>query len=188
MAVGMAGARPGSPSGRWGVRAVGLGCLLTLVACNPTFNWRQVRLADFDLRVMLPCKPQSAQRTVGVEGLSADLHMLSCDAGGVTFAVSALRLPAGAEVGAVLDGWKRASLLSLKVPVDQAKAWQPPVRWVGGVSGWQADGVRHDGVPVKAHAVMLSHGAEVYQVAIYGAVTQQVLTELLDGLQRDPTP
>jgi hypothetical protein len=188
MWVSVTDGRPAFPLGGQGVRLAVLWGALLLVACSPTFNWRQVRLADFGLQVWLPCKPQAAQRTVGVGGQAAELHMLSCDAGGVTFAVSALRLPAGVEVGTVLDGWKRASLLSLKVPVEQARAWQPAVRWVGGVTGWQAEGVRHDGTSVVAQAVMLSHGAEVYQVAVYGPVTQPVLTELLEGLQREATP
>ncbi len=186
--VGVADERAWSPAWGRGVRLAGLCGVVLLAACNPTFNWRQARLADFGLRVLLPCKPQAAQRTVGVGGQAAELHMLSCDTGGVTFAVSALRLPAGVGVDTVLDGWKRASLLSLNVPVEQAKAWQPAVSWVGGVTGWQAEGVRHDGTSVVAQAVLLSHGAEVYQVAVYGPVTQPVLTELLEGLQRDATP
>lgn len=178
--------------GQWFRRGGGWAafCLigLTLAGCSPTFNWRWVRPADFSLQATLPCKPQTAERPVNLGGLPAQLHMLSCDAGGLTFAVSALRLPPGASSVAVLQSWKQASLLSLKLTPEQAQAWSPQARLGGEVSGWQANGTRHDGSAVKAHVLMLARGPEVFQVAVYGPATPAVLAELIDGLKLDAAP
>ncbi len=171
--------------GRW----VGWwGFCAALLACSPTYNWRQVRPADFALHALLPCKPQAAQRTVGLGEQTAELHMLSCDAGGLTFALSALRMPNNMNGEAVLQGWKQASLASLKLPLDKALVWQLPVQPKVAATGWRAEGARHDGTAVTAHAVMLVHGSEVFQVAVYGVVAPEVLTELLEGLQLDAAP
>lgn len=184
-AHGLCGSRVKRPVGQWWCWLL---CSAALVGCGAGFNWRLVRPAGFSLQATLPCKPDAAQRTVGLGGQSAELHMLSCETGGLTFALSALRLPPGIESATVLQGWKQASLLSLKLSSDKAQAWALPARLKGAVAGWQAEGVRHDGSPVKANVVMLVRGAEVFQLAVYGAATPEVLTAVLDGLSLDAQP
>ena len=61
---------------------------MALTACQPTFNWRDVRPDNTRLSLLMPCKPDKAQKTVPLAGQPTELTLLSCDAGGVTFAVA----------------------------------------------------------------------------------------------------
>ena len=36
--------------------------LLVLAACNPVFNWREVRPEGTALSLLLPCKPDKAEK------------------------------------------------------------------------------------------------------------------------------
>ena len=41
-----------------------MGALTLLAACNPALNWREVRFDGLATRVLLPCKPDRAERAV----------------------------------------------------------------------------------------------------------------------------
>jgi hypothetical protein len=161
-----------------------LACVLTaLLACSPTFNWREVRVGDAALLALLPCKPEKAERQVPVQGQQATLHMASCDVGDATFAVALLRLPEGVDAVAAAQAWKLASLTSLKSTPEQARDWPLPARAGMPMAGWQASGVRHTGQPVQARVLPLARGRELYQAALYGDVPADVLTTWVDGLR-----
>lgn len=65
---------------------------LGLGACAPATDWRETLPPDAaGLRLMFPCKPDHASRSLplnGVEGGPVTLHLLSCDADGATWALS----------------------------------------------------------------------------------------------------
>lgn len=168
----------------WRLGVAGVLALLGLSACSPTFNWREVRPPGYSLTALWPCKPETAQRTIRLEGSAVELTMLSCEAGGVTFALGALRLPAGLEAPVLLDVWKRAILTSLKAGGDAVAVWSPPLALQGLRVGWVAQGQRHDGTPVQAHGLGLHWSQEAYQLVVYGVPSKDVLTTLLDGLKR----
>ena len=62
--------------------------LLALSACSPTFNWRELRLEGAPLQALMPCKPETAQRSVPLMGKPTALHLLACAIGGVQFAIA----------------------------------------------------------------------------------------------------
>jgi hypothetical protein len=68
--------------------------LLGLLACTPSLNWREVKPADAQgLVALFPCKPDESTRQLAVPGLSGGpvrMHVLSCEAGGVRWALSHL--------------------------------------------------------------------------------------------------
>lgn len=76
------------------VFCLGGALLLCLTACAPALNWREVKPADAQgLVTMFPCKVDTAVRRLvmpGLEGEAVDLHVLSCQAGGMTWALSHL--------------------------------------------------------------------------------------------------
>ncbi|MDO8373390.1 MAG: hypothetical protein Q7T39_15795, partial [Polaromonas sp.] len=86
-------------------RVMAAGLLLLLTACNPVFNWREVRPDNTALSLLLPCKPDKAQRSVPLGGRPTELAMLGCDAGDATFAVAVATLDDAAQAAAVLAGW-----------------------------------------------------------------------------------
>src|SRR5689334_7855840 len=62
--------------------------VFALAACSPTFNWREVPIADAGLVALLPCKPDRAERALPLGAESVRVDMAGCEAGGATFAVA----------------------------------------------------------------------------------------------------
>ena len=148
---------------------------LALAACSPAFNWRQVRLENTSLSLLLPCKPDKAEKVVPLGGQPTTLAMLGCEAGGATFAVAVADLgntQGAASAAPVLALWQQLTLdnmqadratlarLALKVP---GAAGQPPVVRV------QAQGRRADGSAVTGQAAYFAQGTQVFQVVMYAA-------------------
>lgn len=90
------------------VSFVGL-CLAaaTLFAgCSPALNWRSVQTPEAPaLQALFPCKPKAEQRELVVPGASAQaraVHLLRCEAGGRTWALSFTTVDDAAQVSQVL--------------------------------------------------------------------------------------
>ena len=162
--------------------------LLGLVGCSPTFNWREVRVGDAVVLALMPCKPEQAERQVPMQGEAATLHMASCDVANTTFAVATLRVPDGVAPADAALAWKTATLASLKAPGAQARDWPLPARTGWPDMGWQADGVRHNGQPVRARVIAVGRGRTLHQLAVYGEPPPEVLTAWLDGMRFAPVP
>lgn len=146
-----------------------LAASLLLMACNPTFNWREVRPNSTGLTLLLPCKPDQARRSVPLGGQPTELAMLGCDAGGATFALAVATVQDASQVGAVLAGWQTATLANMKATgAGQTTALklpgaavQPPAVLV------RADGQRADGGAVQSQAAYFAQGLQVFQAVIY---------------------
>ena len=125
--------------------------LAGLVACSPALNWRTVRSEAHALKMLLPCKPDTATRDVPMAGATVALDMQGCDAAGATFAVSHVRLAAAGQAGAALAGWQAATLANLRAAAPQKQPFAIP----GGQFGvrWAVQGQRADGRSVSAQAV-----------------------------------
>jgi hypothetical protein len=168
---------------------VALSALLSLSACNPTFNWRQLRPDGAPLQALMPCKPETATRRVPLDGgAPTELHMHSCEAGGLTFAVAWAELGDAARVPDALSGWRRASLGAVRVDPasadDPATAWNAAVPGATAVQGLTAHGSNHAGQPVQVRAVHFARGTQVYQAAVYGpALNDEVTVAFFDGLK-----
>lgn len=157
--------------------------LWAATACSPTYNWRSVQLEGLRVSALWPCKPTRAERPVPLEGQTLQLKMLSCDAGGHTFAWGAMQLPAGVDSAALAQGWQQASLSSLKAKAEQARVWRPAIRGDLKASGWQASGVRHDGEAITAHAVVLHVRNELHQLVIYGQPSAALVNTWVEGIE-----
>jgi hypothetical protein len=103
-----------------------IGCVAA--ACSPTFNWREVRTSQGGLAAMLPCKPESGERTVPMAGRQVNLQALSCSTGGATFGLLTADVEDAARAGEVLAQWKSATLANLHSPSAQESAFAPPAR------------------------------------------------------------
>lgn len=158
---------------------------LALAACSPTLNWRDVRPEGTSLSLLLPCKPDKAEKQVPLGGEPTMLRMLGCDAGGLTFAISAADVGDGAEAPAILLAWQQLTLTNMKAAkadttksLKLAGATGAPAVWV------KANGQRVDGTPVVGHAAYFSQGATVFQAVIYGAdVKPEVAETYFSGMK-----
>lgn len=156
-------------------------CALGLAACSPTFNWRETRPAGTPLEALLPCKPDAAQRSVPLLGSPTELHLLSCEAGGLRFALAWADIGDASQASTALAAWRSASLAAIRVsspPGDETStAWEVEVPGASATLGVSAQGQDPGGAAVQTRAAYFAHGAQVYQAAVYG---ERLPTEALD--------
>ena len=76
-------------------RALIAGLCAGLASCSPALNWREVRHASAPMRVLMPCKPDVAERSIALREQTTVLHMQACSAQGKDFSFAALSLPSG---------------------------------------------------------------------------------------------
>lgn len=160
--------------------------LFTLAACNPTFNWREVRVESAPLKAMLPCKPDKGARTVPMAGRPVELKLLTCDTGGATFAILVGDIVDPLRAGEVLAQWQAATLANLRA--TGASVRQQPFLPAGAMALPQslrvaAAGQRADGSAVESQAAYFARGSQVVQAVIYAArVTPEAADSFFDGL------
>jgi hypothetical protein len=163
-----------------------LSAFTLLTACNPALNWREVRFDGLPLRVLLPCKPDRAERPVELGEARATLRMMGCEAQDLQFTWSQLDLPVGAAPAQVMRAWQQASLAALGA--DPAMATQ--------VRQLTLTGARMDVAPAQlaaaaqsgpqAHFFWWLHAGQAYQLAVYAnrnAVPATVVLTLQEGIQ-----
>ena len=149
---------------------VALVAFMALAACSPTFNWREVRPEGTALSLLLPCKPDKAQKVVPLGGRATSLSMLGCDAGGVTFAVAVADVGDAAQAAPVLAQWQTLTLANMKAA---SSSQQPLALKIPGASSslpvarLQAQGQRADGTAVSGQAAYFAQGSQLFQVVMY---------------------
>ena len=158
--------------------------LTVLTACNPTFNWRDVRPDGTRLALLLPCKPDKAQRTVAMASQPTEINLLSCAAGGVTFAVSMADVNDAGKTGAVLAQWQSAALTNIKAvsPISR-DMFKVPGLAMGGVMV-KATGQRTNGQAVNSQAVYFAQDSRVFQAVMYAdIISPDVADTFFSGLK-----
>lgn len=98
---------------------------LTLSACNPTYNWREVRGSGAPYSVMLPAKPASFARPINLGGEQTTMTMTAAEVEDVTFAVGTAELPDAAKAQSALNAMKTALLKNIGGTVKQEKLSGP---------------------------------------------------------------
>jgi hypothetical protein len=131
---------------------------LTLSACTPAQNWRDVALEGTALKAQLPCKPDRTTRNVPLGGVAVELHVVGCESGSAMVAVMTTSLPAGADANAVMVAWQKATLDNARVAqplaAAQQRTWQRPGQLPLAASlRIQAAGQRASGEPVSMDVV-----------------------------------
>lgn len=154
-----------------------------LAACSPTLNWRELRLEGAPLLALMPCKPESATRPVPMLGEPTKLHMHSCEAGGLTFAVAWAELPDTNRAAEALDQWKTASLAAIRAAPEGGQAWDIKLAGANTLRGVRAQGSDHQGQALQSQTAYFSQGNKVYQAAIYGPkIAPDASTAFFEGL------
>ena len=158
--------------------------LTVLTACNPTFNWRDVRPDGTRLALLLPCKPDKAQRTVPMASQPTEMNLLSCDAGGVTFAVSMADVNDAGKTGAVLAQWQSATLTNIKAGSTITRdAFKVPGLANAAVMV-KATGQRANGQAVSSQAAYFAQDSRVFQAVMYADnISPEVADTFFSGLK-----
>lgn len=155
-----------------------------LTACNPTFNWRDVRPDNARLALLMPCKPDKAQKNVPLGGQLTELNLLSCDAGGVTFAVAVADVKEVAKVPKALAQWQSATLANMKAaPAATGVAFKLQGLADEGVMV-KATGQRASGQAVISQAAYFAQGTQVFQAVMYAdKIAADVADTFFSGLK-----
>ena len=158
--------------------------LTVLTACNPTFNWRDVRPEGTRLALLLPCKPDKAQRTVPMASQQTEMNLLSCDAGGVTFAVSMADVNDAGKTDAVLAQWQSATLTNIKAGSTITRdAFKVPGLATAAVMV-KATGQRANGQAVSSQAAYFAQDSHVFQAVMYAdAISPEVADTFFSGFK-----
>ena len=158
--------------------------LTVLSACNPTFNWRDVRPEGTRLALLLPCKPDKAQRTVPMANQQTEMNLLSCDAGGVTFAVSMADVNDAGKTSAVLAQWQSATLTNIKAGSTITRdAFKVPGLANAAVMV-KATGQRANGQAVRSQAAYFAQDSRVFQAVMYAdIISPDVADTFFSGLK-----
>lgn len=107
-----------------------------VAACSPTFNWREVPVAESGLVALLPCKPDRADRALPLGAESVRVDMTGCEAGGATFAIAHASTSGPAQAEAWLNAWRASTRAQLgsaaaaesAAAVQRATATPAPLR------------------------------------------------------------
>ncbi|HJV94503.1 MAG TPA: hypothetical protein VJ608_00645, partial [Albitalea sp.] len=70
-----------TPSSRWSA------LVLSLAACSPALDWRDVQPEGSGAAALFPCKPDRFARSVMLAGAKVQMVLASCAASGTTFAL-----------------------------------------------------------------------------------------------------
>jgi hypothetical protein len=69
--------------------------VMSLAACSPEFDWREVRGEDTQVVMMLPGKPATLTRSVNLDGLAVEMTLQGARVGELSYTVGAVKLPDG---------------------------------------------------------------------------------------------
>ena len=157
-----------------------------LAACNPTFNWRDVRPEGTRLSLLMPCKPDKAQKTVPMAGQPIQLMLLSCDAGGLTFAVAVMDVSDASKVATTLSQWQSATLANMKAAPAPLSS---PIKLAGLANSGvvvKVTGQRANGQAVSSQAAYFAQGSQVFQAVIYAdKISPDAADTFFSGLKFD---
>jgi len=146
-------------------RALIVGLCAGVCGCSPALNWREVRHAPAPARVLMPCKPDVAERTIALREQATVLYMQACSAQGLDFSFAAMALPSGWQGAQALQAWQQASLASWGARAEDVQAQLVAVRGAVGdalPAQWAVNGPSH-----QVRSLWFGASGWVYQMAVY---------------------
>lgn len=142
---------------------------LLLLACGPTFNWRETPITATSLTALFPCKPQRASRRLVLGGAEVELQMTACDAGGVTFAIGHATVLNPDLAGPALAQWREATLAGMRGQSSGATAFQlAGAREVPQSVRVKAVGSKPSGGELALQGAWFTRDKEVFGALLYG--------------------
>ncbi len=141
--------------------------LITLQACSPALNWRQVQPEGAGLVLTFPCKPETERRSQpGPQGQPVDVALASCKAGDWQFSLAWVDLGDPAAVTPALQRMHDG----LAVPL-QAGASAPlalPGMTPHPLAQHQAFAGRAGQPAQQVRQALFARGTRVYQLLMQG--------------------
>jgi len=141
--------------------------VMTLCACTPTLDWREVHPEGSGAQVLFPCKPSTQVRMVALAGVPMRMAMATCQADGATFALTF------ADANDPLR--TIASLAAMRDALSANLGAAPRVVGAAQVRGMtpnpaaqrlRVDGKGPDDVALTQESVFFTRGTWVYQATV----------------------
>lgn len=159
-------------------RALLFGLCAGLTSCSPALNWREVRHASAPVQVLMPCKPDVAQRNIALRDQATVLHMQACSAQGMDFSFAALPLPQGWQPSAAIQAWQQASLASWGARPEAVQSRKVAAKLAGDEAitmHWAVNG------PIRqVHSLWFARDGWVYQTAVYAPMQDRSVEAVAD--------
>jgi hypothetical protein len=146
-------------------RTAVLALVLLAAGCYPDLDWREVTSAEGGYAILLPARPDQAQREVVIGGVALSMSMASVQREGVAFGVAHAEIPPGYTRRTELLAAARAGLLR---NIDGHVVAEHGVA-IDGVEGeeFRAEGMAN-GHPMQLAARVFIAGPRFYQVVFVG--------------------
>jgi hypothetical protein len=138
------------------------------------------------MRLLMPCKPDVAERNIALREQTTVLHMQACSAQGKDFSFAALSLPSGWQASEAIQAWQQASLASWGARADAVEKRTVAVRAVGanGISSsWAVQAPTR-----QVRSLWFAHGGWVYQTAVYAPMQDRTVEAAADTYFSGITP
>ena len=146
----------------------GVGLAVSLLACSPALDWREIQPPDSGAVVMFPCKPDRFVRNVTLAEREVQMHLASCSADGVTYALSHAELSDPMRIAAAREALRalaasniggQATVVSpLNVPGMTPHPLAQRLAIRGGI----------EGRVLQAEVGVFTRGLRVYQATVIG--------------------
>lgn len=170
---------------RWPRTSSTLLLAATLAACAPALDWRDVRPDASGAQLLMPCRPDSAERRLSLAGAPATLTLLACTSGDVTWALGHADVGEPARVQPALEALRRAALANLGAADVRTLALAVPGATPNAASGrWALVGRLPDGSAVQAQVAVFARGTRVFQATALGPALQPEGLETFFGSLR----
>jgi len=155
----------------------GLALTISMSACSPEHNWREVNLEGTSVKAQLPCKPDRTTRVVPLGGVPLEMQVAACESTSATLALMTVVLPPGADANAVLSGWQQATLRNARVKETLGTGPQPVWQGAGFLPLAASQRIQASGQRADGQAVFLD--------AAWGAVPEGNHVRLLHAVVYD---
>jgi hypothetical protein len=174
-----------------GLAAIGAVAVLSaLSGCAPTLQWRELRADGRALVASFPCRPERRSRSVVVGRESVAVSMLSCAAGGSTYAIAFADVADPGAVSPGLEAWRQGAASNLGVAASAAVAEPMTVPGMtpnAAAGRLRIEGRLPDGAAVVEHAAFFVHGLRIYQASVIGpSPAEAALTPFFSSLKLVP--
>ena len=139
--------------------------ILTLTACSPKFDWREVRANDAHFVILMPAKPATLSRPIDLNGTPVTMTMTAAEVDGVSFALGTAELADAAKAQAALSAMKTAMVKNINGSIRQEK----PLPAIPDTAiELEASGTGTDGQPRLLLARFVARDKRVYQAVVIG--------------------
>lgn len=161
-------------------------CLVTLSACFPTFDWRDVRGVDAPYTILMPAKPTQFSREITLADNALTMQMSACDVSGISFAVGAIKLPDPNKGPVILAAMKKGMVSNIRKSAGQDAASAQDSADSAGQERVEVEASAPNGDKLKLVGRFVIRGEWAYQVVMLGSskkMTETVIDTYLTSFK-----